>query len=190
MFLAETLTLKWRHCSGIPRTLAKSKWKRTTSRPSSVATHSKLMIRKFSPKAIRWLDYKYSLLVHVKPPSQLTIKPHLINPYFSEIWYSTPGGGHLGIFWVGMCRPGLQIATPFENNFPYNWYPFLEMGQFFIPRSRIRPKTDTPFWKWANFLYSVPKFVKWNSPVFLKRYFFICSIYTPNKCFFIISNNF
>ena len=29
-------------------------------------------------------------------------------------------GGHLGIFWVGMCRPGLQIATPFENNFPYN----------------------------------------------------------------------
>ena len=26
-----------------------------------------------------------------------------------------PGGGgeHLGIFWVGMCRPGLQIGTPF-----------------------------------------------------------------------------
>ena len=23
------------------------------------------------------------------------------------------GGGHLGIFWVGMCRPGLQIGTPF-----------------------------------------------------------------------------
>ena len=23
------------------------------------------------------------------------------------------GGGHLGIFWVGMCRPGLQIDTPF-----------------------------------------------------------------------------
>ena len=22
-------------------------------------------------------------------------------------------GGHLGIFWVGMCRPGLQIGTPF-----------------------------------------------------------------------------
>ena len=21
-------------------------------------------------------------------------------------------GGHLGIFWVGMCRPGLQIGTP------------------------------------------------------------------------------
>ena len=24
----------------------------------------------------------------------------------------TPGG-HLGIFWVGMCSPGLQIGTPF-----------------------------------------------------------------------------
>ena len=24
----------------------------------------------------------------------------------------TPGG-HLGIFWVGMCHPGLQIGTPF-----------------------------------------------------------------------------
>ena len=24
-----------------------------------------------------------------------------------------PGGGHLSIFWVGMCRPGLQIGTPF-----------------------------------------------------------------------------
>ena len=24
-----------------------------------------------------------------------------------------PGGGHLGIFQVGMCRPGLQIGTPF-----------------------------------------------------------------------------
>ena len=23
------------------------------------------------------------------------------------------GGGHLGIFWVDMCRPGLQIGTPF-----------------------------------------------------------------------------
>ena len=44
------------------------------------------------------------------------------------------------------------------------------MGQFFILRSR--------------------KFVDWNSPVFLKRYSFICSTYTSNECFFIISNNF
>ena len=40
------------------------------------------------------------------------------------------------------------------------------MGQFFILRSR--------------------KFVNWNSPVFLRRYFFICLTYTSNKCFFII----
>ena len=27
--------------------------------------------------------------------------------------FTPEGGGHLGIFWVGMCRPGLQIGTPF-----------------------------------------------------------------------------
>ena len=25
----------------------------------------------------------------------------------------SPGGEHLGIFWVGTCRPRLQIGTPF-----------------------------------------------------------------------------
>ena len=30
-----------------------------------------------------------------------------------KLVYSLPRGGHLGIFWVGMCRPGLQIGTPF-----------------------------------------------------------------------------
>ena len=32
-----------------------------------------------------------------------------------DLWggRSGPPGGHLGIFWVGMCRPGLQIGTPF-----------------------------------------------------------------------------
>ena len=28
-------------------------------------------------------------------------------------WGGGGGGGHLGIFVVGMCRPGLQIGTPF-----------------------------------------------------------------------------
>ena len=27
--------------------------------------------------------------------------------------YDPGGGGHLGIFGVGMCRPRLQIGTPF-----------------------------------------------------------------------------
>ena len=49
------------------------------------------------------------------------------------------GGGALGYFLGGYVPPG----TP-------NWHPVLkkiplEIGQFFIPRSRIRPKTDTPF---------------------------------------------
>ena len=30
-----------------------------------------------------------------------------------ENWNMGGGGGHLGIFRVGMCRPGLQIGTPF-----------------------------------------------------------------------------
>ena len=35
-------------------------------------------------------------------------------PFFSTFMLSKlPGGGHLGIFWVGECRPGLQIGTPF-----------------------------------------------------------------------------
>ena len=35
------------------------------------------------------------------------------------------GGGHLGIFWVGMCRPGLQIGTPFPLAPPMKslWHP-------------------------------------------------------------------
>ena len=39
-----------------------------------------------------------------------------------------PRGGHLGIFWVGMCRPGLQIGNPVLKKFPLK----------LIPRSRIR----------------------------------------------------
>ena len=38
---------------------------------------------------------------------------------------SPGGGGALGFFWVGMCRPGLQIGTPFLK--------------------KNSPKTDTPF---------------------------------------------
>ena len=36
-------------------------------------------------------------------------------PFEFQYWPSqnSGGGGHLGIFWVGMCRPGLQIGTPF-----------------------------------------------------------------------------
>ena len=45
------------------------------------------------------------------------------------------GGGHLGTFWVGMCRPGLQIGTPFKKKFPLK----------LIPRSRNKPIFYTPF---------------------------------------------
>ena len=45
------------------------------------------------------------------------------------------------------------------------------MGQFFIPRSRIRPKTDTPFQKKANFLYSVPESLSIEIALFFKKTF-------------------
>ena len=60
-------------------------------------------------------------------------------------------GGHLGIFWVGMCCLGLQIGTPFEKS---------------------SPTIDTPFLKWANFLYPVLEFAvkliprSRNGPIF------------------------
>ena len=57
---------------------------------------------------------------------------------------SLPGGGTLGYFLGGYVPPG----TP-------NWHPVLKKNPLkLIPRSRIRSKTDTPFQKWANFLYS------------------------------------
>ena len=48
---------------------------------------------------------------------------------------TVPGGGALGYFLGGYVPPG----TP-------NWHPVLKKIPLkLIPRSRIRPKTDTPF---------------------------------------------
>ena len=64
------------------------------------------------------------------------------------------GGGHLGILGVCMRRQGLQIGTP---------GPLLK---------KISPKIDTPFKKWANFLYPVLEFAlkliprSRNGPIF------------------------
>ena len=38
---------------------------------------------------------------------------HNYKPLVEPMLKETPRGGHLGIFRVGMCRPGLQIGTPF-----------------------------------------------------------------------------
>ena len=46
-----------------------------------------------------------------------------------------PGGGHLGIFLVGMCHPGLQIGT----------FVLKKIALKLIPRFTIHPRTDTPF---------------------------------------------
>ena len=75
----------------------------------------------------------------------------------SEFHNASPGeGGHLGIFWVGMCRPGLQIGTPFEiriplkliprsRNGPSFLYPVLESALKLTLRSRNGPFFYTPF---------------------------------------------
>ena len=60
------------------------------------------------------------------PPPRITflmVRPTrftpMVNTYsnFNTSHYKSSSvsspGGHLGIFWVGMCRPGLQISTPF-----------------------------------------------------------------------------
>ena len=53
-----------------------------------------------------------------------------------EIGFSPGGGGgQLGIFWVGICRPGLQIGIPFKKKIPLK----------LIPRSRNGPIFYTPF---------------------------------------------
>ena len=46
--------------------------------------------------------------------NQITIILFQIRPTSHSFSEANPGGGgHLGIFGVGMCRPGLKIGTPF-----------------------------------------------------------------------------
>ena len=54
------------------------------------------------------------------------------------------GGTWVFFGWVCAARDS-KLAPHSKKKFPSNWYPILEMGQFFIPRSRIRPITETPF---------------------------------------------
>ena len=54
------------------------------------------------------------------------------------------GGTWVFLGWVCATRDS-KLAPRSKKSFPLKRYPVLEMGQFFIPRSRIRPKTDTPF---------------------------------------------
>ena len=54
-------------------------------------------------------------------------------------------GGALGYFLGGYVPPETQNWHPVLKKFPLNWHPVLQMGQFFIARSRISPETDTPF---------------------------------------------
>ena len=72
---------------------------------------------------------------------------------YSNVWLQCPGGeGALGFFLGGHVPPG----TP-------NWHP--------VPKTNS-PKIDTPFKKWANFVYPVLEFAlkliprSRNGPIF------------------------
>ena len=54
-------------------------------------------------------------------------------------------GGALGYFLGGYVPPGTLNWHPVLKKISPKIDTPLEMSQFFIPRSRIRPKTDTPF---------------------------------------------
>ena len=56
-----------------------------------------------TPKLFRGMRNKINVMVGDQASP---LKP-------GETLNSQTPGGHLGIFWVGMCRPGLQIGTPF-----------------------------------------------------------------------------
>ena len=69
-----------------------------------------------------------------------------------------PGGGGEGGTWVffgWVCAAqNSKLAPHSKKNSP---------KILLIPRSRIRPKSDTPFYKWANFLYSILGCKEYNS---------------------------
>ena len=100
--------------------------------------------------------------IQLQPQSYITsfgvslLKKHKVHNVFILLAQRPGGGGHLGIFLVGMCRPGLQIGTPFYKNFPLKLiprsrngpivlYPVLEFALKLITRSRNGPIFYTPF---------------------------------------------
>ena len=85
-----------------------------------------------------------------REPHPFHVKSDWNPPVQPFVALGTPGGGHLGIFWVGMCRTGLQIGTPFQIPLKLiprarNLYPVLEFALKLIPRSRNGPFFYTPF---------------------------------------------
>ena len=56
------------------------------------------------------------------------------------------GGGSTWVLFGWVCAAwDSKLAPRYKKTSPKIDTPVLEMGQFFIPHSRIRPKTDTLF---------------------------------------------
>ena len=56
-------------------------------------------------------DFTLTLLYLLKP--SFDYHWHVSCEKIGLLWSDLAPGGHLSIFEVGMCRPGLQIGTPF-----------------------------------------------------------------------------
>ena len=64
------------------------------------------------------MTYYVKNYVSTEPFSYVMLRAHIRSRsarrrFVAKVMRKPGGGGELGIFWAGMCRPGLQIGTPF-----------------------------------------------------------------------------
>ena len=79
----------------------------------------------------KWpLNTRRKIIFEASPPSLRS--SHLKVLMSGHIGW-TPPGEYLAMIWVGMCRPGFQIWTPFFKKLHSKWYPVLQIGQFLVP---------------------------------------------------------
>ena len=53
------------------------------------------------------------IIVFKSPLKRLVWRLVLMTSSVTSAAADARAGGYLGIFWVGLCRPGLEIGTPF-----------------------------------------------------------------------------
>ena len=59
------------------------------------------------------------------------------------VWLA-PGGGGTWVFFGWVCAAwDSRLAPRSKKKFPLNWYPILEMGQFFILCSRVQQECNS-----------------------------------------------
>ena len=116
---------------------------RSTIKESLVSAVSVVLIRCFGfaltclvlSTCHLWQEWP-NLKAHVHIPHYIPLSDILCSAFcFLHITPADPRGVQLGIFWMGLCCPWLQIWTPFKNIFALK----------LIPRFRNRSIFYTPF---------------------------------------------